>query len=156
MTYLILATDVFLIFLSFYLVLIFILFFVKVFLLSVLLLFLLTLCRTRLGSAPTQTLQCQNHGERQKPKLTLIFVLVHAVHLSVRVGGFAVLGVVSVQVRELRQQIEHALPITVQVRHFTVEKIETLQMVEFFLNITGSASIRKQASQESSSKLAFY
>ena len=51
---------------------------------------------------------------------TLIVVIVH---LSVRVGRLPVLRVVPVQVGELREQLEHTLPVVVQVGHLTVEQV---------------------------------
>lgn len=67
--------------------------------------------------------------------LTLVFVVIYAVHLSVGVGGFPVLRVVSIQVGELWQQLEHALSVVVQVCHFAVEQVQTFQIVQLFLRI---------------------
>ncbi len=71
---------------------------------------------------------------------TFIFIIIHSlpIHLAVRVRGFPVLDVITIQVGELRQQLEHALSVVVQVCHFTVEQVQTLQVIQFFLLITCS------------------
>lgn len=64
---------------------------------------------------------------------TLIIVIVHTVDLSVRVGCLSVLHVVPVQVGKLREQLEHTLPVVVQVGHLTVEQVQRLQAIQLFL-----------------------
>lgn len=76
-------------------------------------------------------------SEILEERLTFIFIIIYAVsvHLSVRVRSFPVLHVITIQVGELGKQLEHTLSVVIQVCHFTVEQVQTLQVIQLFLLI---------------------
>ncbi len=53
--------------------------------------------------------------------------------VGLRVGGLVVLLVEAVQVGDLWQQLEHALPVVLQRRDLTVEQVQTLQTLQVLL-----------------------
>lgn len=53
--------------------------------------------------------------------------------VRLRVRGLVVLLVEAVQVRELRQQLEDALPVVLQRRDLTVKQVQALQALQVLL-----------------------
>lgn len=59
------------------------------------------------------------------PTILVLLVVIQALHvaLGVRVGGLLVVPVVAIEIRELREELEHVFSVVVQVGYLTIEKV---------------------------------